>query len=69
MWLLVNLAEVSVVANIVIAPAAVLFAASLPLSRSTINRTSLRTNRPRSVVSEDDQSYEQERDDADAESH
>jgi hypothetical protein len=69
MWLLVNLAEVSIVANIVVAPAPVLFAASLPLSRSTINRTSLRTNRPRSVVSEDDQSYEQERDDADTESH
>jgi len=67
MWLLVNLAEVSVVANIVIAPAAVLFAASLPLSRRTISRTSLRTNGTRSVVFEDDQSHEQERDDPDTE--
>jgi len=67
MWLLVHLAEVSVVANIVVAPAAVLFGASLPLSRQTINRTSLRTNRTRSVAFENDQSHEQERDDADTE--
>jgi hypothetical protein len=67
MWLLINLAEVSVVANIVVAPVAVVFAASLPLSRQTINRTSLRTNGTRSIVSEDDQAYEQERDDADTE--
>ena len=67
MWLLVHLAEVSVVANIVVAPAAVLFAASLPLSRQTINRTSLRTSGMRSVVFEDDQSHEHKRDDADTE--
>jgi hypothetical protein len=36
MWLLVNLTEVSVVANIVVSPAPVLFAASLPLNRQTI---------------------------------
>ena len=58
MWLLVHLAEVSVVANIVVAPAAVLFAASLPLGRQTINRTSLRTNGTRSVDFEDDQSHD-----------
>jgi hypothetical protein len=54
MWLLINLAEVSVVANIVVAPTAVVFAASLPLSRQAINRTSLRTNGTRSIVFEDD---------------
>jgi hypothetical protein len=67
MWLLVHLAEVSVVANIVVAPAAEMFAASLPLGRQTINRTSLRTNGARSIAFENDQSHEQERDDADTE--
>ena len=67
MWLLVNLAEVSVVANIVVAPAAVMFAASLPLGRQTINRTSLRTKGTLSVAFEDDQADEQERNDADTE--
>jgi len=69
MWLPVNLAEVSVVANIVVAPAAVMFAASLPLSRQTINRASLRTSGTRSIVFEDDQSHEKERDDADTKTH
>jgi hypothetical protein len=67
MWLLINRAEVSVVANIVVAPTAVMFAASLPLSRLTINRTLLRTNGTRSIVFKDDQVYEQERDDEDTE--
>ena len=67
MWLLINLAEVSVVANVVVPPTAKTFAVSLPLSRQTINRTSLRTNGTRSVAFEDDQSHEQERDDADTE--
>jgi hypothetical protein len=67
MCLLVHLAEVSIVANIVVAPAPVRFAASLPLSRQTINRTSLRTTGTRSIALEDDQSHEQERDDADTE--
>jgi hypothetical protein len=44
-----------------------MFAASLPLSRQTINRTSLRTNGTRSIVFEDDQDHEQDRDDADTE--
>jgi hypothetical protein len=67
MWLLIDLAEVSVVANIVVAPAPEMFAAGLPLGRQTINRTSLRTNGTRSVAFENDQSHEQERDDADTE--
>jgi hypothetical protein len=67
MRLLVNLAEVPVIANIVVGPTAKTFAASLPLSRETIDRTSLRTNGAHPVPLEDDQSHEQERDDADTE--
>jgi hypothetical protein len=67
MRLLVHLAEVSVVANIVVAPAAEMFAASLPLGWQTINRTSLRASGTRAVAFENDQSHEQERDDANTE--
>jgi hypothetical protein len=69
MRLLVNLAEVSVVANIVVALTAVAVAASLPLSREPINRTVLRTNGTRSIVFEDDKADEQKRDDADTKSN
>jgi hypothetical protein len=69
MRLLVNLAEVSVVANIVVALTAVAVAASLPLSREPINRTVLRTNVTRSIVFEDDKADEQKRDDADTKSN
>jgi hypothetical protein len=68
MRLLVNFAVVPVVANIVIAMTAETFAASLPLSREAINRTSLRTHGTRSIVFEDDKADEQKRDDADTES-
>jgi hypothetical protein len=64
MRLLVNLTVVPIVANIVVAPTAVMFAASLPFSREPINRTPLRTNGTRSIVFEDDKTDEQKRDDA-----
>jgi hypothetical protein len=64
MRLLVSLTEVPVVANIMVAPAAVT-AAGLPLSREPLNRTALRTNGTRSIVLEDGKADEQKRDNAD----
>jgi hypothetical protein len=64
MRLLINFTVVPIVANIVVAPAAVTVA-SPPLSREPVNRTVLRTQETRSIVSEDDKSHEQKRDHAD----